>query len=209
MKKIISLILIAVLLFTICSCGKEKNREYDEEEVKAAAQDLIQKSKKLNEIFWGKGIPYVEDDSYKKGQYYPADPEYLSKIGMESVIEILSETEKVFSKSYTDSISRSVFSAKTGDYGMSGYTRYYQGIEVIMVYTRYSPLLTDEVTYLVDQITVIGSKGEKVIVKVPVKVTRGDVSQTREIEVDLIEEENGWRIDSPTYTVYRSDETSK
>ena len=87
---------------------------------------------------------------------------------------------------------------------MAGYTRYYQGEEVIMVYAKYNPLLVDTVEYYCDRITVVGSKGDIVTVKVPIKVTRGDLTQEREIEVDLIEEENGWRIDSPTYAGYRA-----
>lgn len=54
MKKIISLITLIALLCSLISCG-EKNREYDENEVKLAAEALIRKSADLNRIFWGEG----------------------------------------------------------------------------------------------------------------------------------------------------------
>ena len=201
MKRIISLVLLTVLLLLFVSCG-EKNRSYDESEVKAAAENLILKSKQLNDIFWGAGIPYYEDDNYANGQYYPADPVYLNKLGVSTVDDILELTVEVFSKGYSVSIYGSIFSSMTGENGMVGYTRYYQGTECIMVYTKYKPLLCDDVEYITSDITVIGSKGETVIVRVPVKVTRDGIAQDNTIEVSLVEEEDGWRIDSPTYVAF-------
>ncbi len=206
MKRLVILVLAAALL--LVGCGTD-NREYDEDEVKIAAARLIKQSQELNDIFWGTGIAYIEDGGYKNGYYYPADPVALRDLGYETVEDILVETAKVFSAAYTESIAASVFSAKVGDYSMMGYTRYYQEIDVIMVYTIYEPLLKDEVEYMYDQITVLGSEAEKVIVEIPIKVTRGELSQTRNITVDLVEEENGWRIDSPTYASYREKEVPK
>ena len=206
MKRIVSaLLLVAVLLFA-SSCA-DQNRSYDEAEVKAAAELLIRKSKKLNEVFWGSGIPYVEDDSKKIGPYYPADPNAASELGVKTVDDILAQTLEVFSRKYSESIYDSVFSSKTGEVGMSGYTRYYQNDDTIMVYKNYNPLLVDEVQYLYDSISVLGSKGEKIIVKITVNVTRGEDTQTRDIEISLVEEKNGWRIDSPTYASYRASQS--
>lgn len=202
MKRIVSLILAVAILLLLVSCGGEKNRSYDEAEVKAAAEGLILKSAKLNEIFWGEGIPYIEDDNYKNGQYYPADFIYLKKMDVETVDDIMEMTLEVFTKGYATSIYSSIFSSQVGESGMVGYTRYYQGTECIMVYTKYKPLLLDSVEYICSGIEVLGSSGEVVTVKIPIKVTRDGTSQEREIEVDLIEEEGGWRIDSPTYAVY-------
>jgi len=186
MKKILSLILAALLLLSLLSCGKDKNRSYDEAEVKAAAQELIKKSERLNKIFWGEGIPYVEEYGYTG--YYPADPIYLIEHGFFTVDDLKKDAEKVFSTDYCISIQTSVFSSSAGDFGMTGYTRYYQGTDTIMVYKKYKPLLTDTVIYDYSNISVIGSKGEIVTVSIPIKVTRGDLSRDRVINVNLIEE---------------------
>ena len=205
MKKVFSILIILATLLLASSCG-DKNRKYDEAEVKAAAEVLIRKSKKLNDVFWGAGIPYVEDDSYKNGPYYPADLKALSELGVKTVDDIMEKTCEVFSKEYSDSIYESVFMAKAGDYGMAGYTRYYQDVDIIMVYTRYTPLLVDEIEYLYDSISVLGSKGDIVTVKITVNVTRDGDTQTRDIKINLVEEKSGWRIDSPTYAGYRTAE---
>ena len=201
-KKILSLLLAVLLLLSLLSCG-DKNRSYDEAEVKAAAEELIKKSERLNKIFWGEGIPYVEEYGYTG--YYPADPIYLMENGFLTVDDLKEDAEKVFSTDYCISIRTSVFSSSAGDYGMVGYVRYYQGTDTIMVYKKYKPLLTDTVEYDYSNISVIGSKGEIVTVNIPIKVTRGNLSQERVIKIDLVEEKDGWRIDSPTYASYRAE----
>ena len=201
MKRIVSLTLAVAILLLLVSCGKEKNRSYDEAEVKEAADLLIWKSAELNEIFWGEGIPY-EEYGYNSGIYYSADPIFLKKLGAYTVEEIIEKTQEVFSKDYTANIYASIFSSQVGENSMLGYTRYYQGEECIMVNSRYNSLITDSIDYITSEIEVVGSKGDIVIVKVPIKVTRDGNTQERTIEVNLVEEEGGWRIDSPTYAVY-------
>ena len=94
MKKIISLVLAVVFLLLLASCGAEKNRSYDEAEVKTAAEELIRKTERLNEIFWGKGIPYVEEYGYTG--YYPADPIYLVEHGFLTVDDLKKIQRKFF-----------------------------------------------------------------------------------------------------------------
>ena len=97
MKKIIALILVALTLLFTVSCGDE-NRTYNEEDVKDAAVELLPKSGRLNTLFWGSGIRYVEDDNYKEGIYYPADQVHLNELAYDSVDSILRSAKKVFSE---------------------------------------------------------------------------------------------------------------
>ena len=103
MKKILSLILAALLLLSLLSCGKDKNRSYDEAEVKAAAQELIKKSERLNKIFWGEGIPYVEEYGYTG--YYPADPIYLMENGFLTVDDLKEDAEKVLKSAEANAVN--------------------------------------------------------------------------------------------------------
>lgn len=201
MKKLISIILAVSLLIFLVSCGGENNRSYDEAIVKAEAEKLIIRASKLNDVFWGDGIAYDEEGE-ANGVYYPADKKYLSALGASTVAEIVVMASEVFSEGYIASIYSSVFSSQSGDFAMAGYARYYQGKDTIMVYSKYNPLLTDFVEYITSDIEVLYSKGEIVTVKVPIKVTRDGAVQSREIKVNLIEEKDGWRIDSPTYAVF-------
>ena len=213
MKKAVSLILIFIILLSVTSCG---DREYDENTVLTEAKRLIPETVMLNDIFWGKGIDYVKDESTASGYYYMADPIYLKIAGFETVDEIKDMTRLVFSSSYCESIFSAVFSSISDTDGIQGLTRYYQKYsdlemkepECIMVYSRAIVLLSDEVEYLYDTMKVVGSVKETVYVTLSVKVTRGEKSQIREIKVGLIEEENiGWRIDTPTYITYYEEPT--
>lgn len=205
-KILISVILVTAAVFSVTSC----DRKYNEEEVLEAAKALIEDSKKFNLIYWGEGIPYVRDESSSNGYYYPANPIEVKKMGFETVEELKEITGEVFSESYCKSIFSSALSSYGDEDGIYGLTRYYQKYsdaymtepECIMVYSRATVFLTDEVEYLYDTMVVTGSKKETVYVKLSVNVTRDDKTQTREMKVGLCEEASGWRLDTPTYITY-------
>ena len=209
MKRIVSLIIVFGLLCSLVSC-KEKNREYDENEVKLAAESLIRKSADLNNIFWGEGIGYISDADYSFGYYYPADIFSLSSYGIETIDDLKEKTKKVFSSSYSENIFSTVLSSLSDGEEIYGFARYYQKYsdaqnkepECIMVYSKSIVLLKDEVSYNFDTLKVIGSKKQTVYVTLSVNVKRGEQTQTRDLRVGLVEEEAGWRIDTPTYMSY-------
>jgi hypothetical protein len=202
MRRLLSAILVIATLLCLVSCG-EKNREYDESEVLYAAERLIRRSKTLNGIYWGEGIRYYEDAAFSNGAYYPADPEHLLELGIETVDDLKELTRKTFSAEYSESIFRSKLSSMRED-EYFGYARYYQGIDRIMVYSDAVSFLDDEVNYLYETLAATGSKGETVFVKLSVEISDGVNTQTRELEVGLVEEEDGWKIDTPTYMSYQN-----
>lgn len=209
MKRIVSLIIVFGLLCSLVSC-KEKNREYDENEVKITAESLIRKSAELNYIFWGEGIGYINDSSYSVGYYYPADTFSLLSYGIETIDDLKEKAKKVFSLSYSENIFSTVFSSLGDEDEIYGFARYYQKYsdaenkepECIMVYSKALVLLKDEVSYDFDTLQVVGSKKQTVYVTLSVNVKRGENTQRRELKVGLVEEEGGWRIDTPTYMSY-------
>ena len=202
MKKLLAFILvIATLLFAV-SC-EDENRKYNEEDIKDAAETLLPKTKRLNDIFWGSGIRYVEDDNYKEGKYYPADPIHLSELGYESVDGILRATKKVFSEGIYNVIYSTIFTRSSMD---MDFVRYYQSEDRIMVNPDFKIELYDKVEYLTDTIKVLGSKGERVEISVDVKITQNETGETqiREKNFFLVEEEGEWKIDSFTYAKFMS-----
>ena len=93
LMKIKAFLLTIVVIFSVFgtnSCKKEvKDRDYDEAQVLAAAKDLIQKSEKLNDIYYGYGIEADTGDiNNANGYYYPADVLSLEKFGVETVNDI-------------------------------------------------------------------------------------------------------------------------
>ena len=216
-------VLVVLTVFLIIGLGgldkkggltgnKIPNRKYDENEVKAAAGKLIEESIILNEIYWGKGIPYVDDPNLSNGAYHPADEIYLSKLGIVTLEDLKNKTRSVFSSEMCKSqIFGAILDSANNGIQIS-YVRYYQKFidensevpECIMVNKNYKYFLYDDVEYNYESIKVIGSRGNYVTVSIDCTATNDEgLSSKSTIEVDLIEESDGWKLATPTYSVYR------
>ena len=203
------IIVILTLNFTV-SCTK--NREYDEAEVTLAAKELLKKSEKLNYIYYGYGIEYEMNESEANGAYYRADSLSLERLGIQTVADI----ENLTYETYTSALSQTVISTKLNGGSLDeestvmNYARYYQKTnaldgsdECIMVYKLAEIYLTDETEYLYDTLRAVGSEGERVLIEVDVKVTNSEgKEQIQTLKFTLLEENNGWRINSPTYVKF-------
>ena len=218
--RILSLILSSLILLStvilLGSCkgsgntgggigGSVKDREYNEAEVLEAAEKLIKKSETLNDIYWGYGIPYVDDVNLSNGSYFPADEGYLAKIGISSLADLDEMTRSVFSDYICQWIKNSVLSSGGSGSNMyvSRYGESYDEPKYILVNKYHEVLLKDTVEYDYDSLKVVGAKGDLVTVSIKCKVTNEDNDTViKTIEVDLIEESDGWRLDTPTYVVY-------
>ncbi len=215
-KRILAVVLACALCAcALCGCGEEevKNREYNEEEVRSAARTLIEKSALLNEIYWGAGIPYKDDLNLASGKYFPADEIYLEKIGISTIEDLKNLTRGTFSDEMCSWVFSTLLSSISDGTTVAATARYAQmwggadgkTPEYILVYSETDYFLVDKVTYHLDTIKVLGSKGEKVNVEILVTVISSDEKNPpmdKTIDVSLIEEEDGWRLDSPTYTRY-------
>ena len=216
MKRIMSLILtLTMISLILISCG---DREYNENEVREAAGELIADSVLLNDIYFGDGIPYSEDKNTSDGVYYEAIYAYHSKMGFNTIAELRDFTRETFSDSFSDYVfSITLNNVQDGDKAII-LSRYYQKFsaadlktpEAIMVNSTWKPILIDEVDYDLESIKVLGSEGEIVKITVDATVKRsGYDPQKRTIEIDLIEEDDGWRLNTPTYLNYDTTNINK
>lgn len=208
-NKIFALVLcmtLILLLFTSCKNKKVKDREYNEAEVCAAAQLLIEKSKILNEIYYGAGIPYIEDES-DEGVYRVADPEYIEQLyqnyGIKDVETLKEKTREVFSEAGSNSIISSMLTNIAG----TSYARYYVAKKSgeLMVYTEAENYFknTAAVEYIYDGMYVSDVEGEYLTVTLKVKTTGTDGStNTKDFPVKLIEEASGYRLSGATYAAH-------
>ena len=211
MRRIITLILLLCISFTLVGCS---NIKYDENEVKTEAAKLISKSSVLDQLFWGKGIEYIPDLNYANGSYYMANPLSLLTYGVETVSDIEALASEVFSTRYAKSSLQSVFGSKDNENFVYVLVRYYQKYsdaekkypECIMVNSKYEPILTDEIEYLYDTIKVLNSDKERIYITIDVNVKRGDKTQNKTIDVALVIEDGKYKIDTPTYTAYTAEE---
>lgn len=215
-----ALVLIALIVWiVVANINKEdevENREYDKAEVEAAASILLEESKLLNYIYWGEGIPYVDDKNLSSGSYYPADDAYLDSIGIKTIDELKTLTEKTYSDSMCKWIYSTVLSSVYSDSSVAGLARYEQvwggknndEPEYIRVYSEANYWLVDEVEYHTS-VEALRSEGEIVYVMVLAKVTNpeGKVMNVN-LEIGLVEEEDGWRLNTPTYAKYYEDYTT-
>lgn len=207
-RKILSLTLIAIMLlslFNFTSC----NRSYDEDEVIAATKILLKDAEMLNKVYYGSGIEYFDSDE-EKGYYRKANVNHLEKLGFFTIEELMTLTEKTFSDEYSELLYTTILSALNDNTAIVSPARYYQAYDEktglpthIMVYSAFEPMFKDSVVYDYDSIRVERSKKERVHVKVDVAVTNGEgKSQHVTITVMLVEEDDGWKIDNPTYANY-------
>ena len=119
-RKLSILILSCVLLLPgLFSCGRV---EYTDEELLAAAKELIPQSLELNEIYFGEGLP-ISDDRETVERFYAAfnkavdsDVKSLNyhpvakDCGYESIDDIKSATALVFSPDYCNYLYELAFS---------------------------------------------------------------------------------------------------
>ena len=205
MRKIIALVLISVTLISLVSC--ERDREYDEKEVLDATRELLSASVPLNEIYFGKGLDFLADG--ESGIYKVASSESLEKYGISTIEDIKTKTLLVFSDSIAETMFNSVFSSISDDDVIVYYSRYYQAYDDennptdIMVNSEYEYFLTGSISYDLESISVLDVEGEviKLGVTADVSSESGKV-KTMSLTIRIIEEEDGWRLKSPSYAVY-------
>lgn len=214
------LVIVALVIWIIASNankGDEKsNREYDAAEVEAAAVKLLEESKLLNYIYWGEGIPYKDDKNLSSGSYYPADDIYLESIGIETIDDLKALTEKTYSKEMCETIYESILTSVYSDTGVVGLARYEQVYtgkdndipDYIRVYIEAKCWFEDTVEYH-PEVEALYSEGDVVYVQILAIVTNPEGKvMNKNLTIGLIEEEDGWRLNTPTYAKYYEEQTS-
>ena len=229
MKRILFIALIAafvgIIVWVIISGiikGNEPtkipDREYNEAEVSLAARELIEKSVLINEIFWYDGIPTTDDrDGLALKSYDRADKGYLESNGIKTLEDIKNLTRGVFSTQQSEYLFN-IFLTGGIDEAFTGIAHYIPETitdaetgkreEVGILVSRKRAVerivaIGEKTEFNYDSIKVICSEGERVKIEVECTVTTssGEV-QTRTQNMYLIEEDDGWRLDTFTKMTY-------
>lgn len=212
-------LLLCLCLFATClfSC-KERDREYNEKEVTAAAKELIEKSLILNKIYWGEGIAFIppEDGAEPRG-YRPVDPEALALLerdyGIKDLKTLKEKTRKIFSEAGYNWIVSTCLTNINSDDGVASYARYYQSVpseengmkQTLMVYANARNIFenTESVEYLYDNMKVSDVEGQVLTVSLRVKTVGKDKTEkTRTFFVRVIEEADGYRLHGASYATH-------
>ena len=207
LKRAIAILLVlAAALSMMTSC----DRSYDEEEVIAAAKELLPKAAVLNSVYYGNGI-YAEPSGYQNGSYYEADFLHLNKLGFTTIAELEALTMATFSAKYASSIiNYYLYPAPEGETYRT--VRYYQEYDLddptlpvrIMVYSRHKPIFDDRLTYHIETVKAVGSTKNIVNMTVEATIENADGEEKRvTIDFGLYEEKVGWRISSTCFVNYK------
>ena len=178
-KSLLSIALVIVMLFSLVSC--EKNVE--ENEAKELVKNLVSESCKLNEILYGEGLPYEENTSENKYAPVSIDAEYKTLFSLKEKIR------GVFTSSYSNSLIEYIFSYTPGVYGGGTYPRYEEQGGWLVVLKDYNVREITEYDYDTIEIKKIKRKE----IKATIKSTENET-----VEIVLIKEADGWRLDSAT-----------
>lgn len=208
-KAVLLTIVIIILSFGSVSCSND--RDYDEAEVISAAKELIKKAETVNEIYYGYGIRYDEFGMMGDNVYVEADLSSVNSFGIDTVSDIKALARECFTTDLSDiMISTVVSSVNDPDGNITSYARYIPKIDSsndreigILVNRNFKVLLTDKIEYDYDSVRVSGVDGETIFVKINLTVSTPEgKSQTKDIEIALLEQSDGFKLDSPTYARY-------
>lgn len=183
LKAFICLILISVFSLSFISC----NKKVTEDEAIKLVKEFLTESYELNEIYYGKGIDYEKNED---GVYDNIYSPVLKNQPYTTEAILRAKTEDVFSASLASSIIGYHFNLTQGIAGGANYPRYFTGSNgFLTVYRDYRVRDITEYDYSTIEIKKI--KGKEI--KATVVSTENEV-----VDVVLVLERNGWRLDSVT-----------
>lgn len=165
------------------SCARQSD-----EEAHAIACDLLERSYNLNVAYYGQGLPYNSEEQVEGNYYHVADDAPFRVRN-----DLIVETKAVFSENIATDLIK-IYIDGTSSYGVVVYARYITGYDgYLTVYKDYDYVVENVQKY--DTSTLEITKNSRKEIKATVKSIDGG----SEIELVLVYEVDGWRVDSPTY----------
>ena len=199
MKRILSLLLASVLLFSLAYCG---GSGLSDDEIRDVYADLIEQSYLLNDVYYGDGLPFVNDPetmatlagAISRFSYMPVD----QSAPLTSEKQIREATLAVFSQPMCDHLFTLAFEGmSTGDDETVVYARYIEQNEILTVRID----LADEAlplgrVYDLDSMDILNQNGSRIVASFATSV---DGKPSVNVKLTLVNTPDGWRLDSPTY----------
>ena len=201
------------LLLALCALSSCSHK-HTADELRPVLAELLPKAAEINEIYFGAGLPTTRDENAVRAfyetfdtdiaaiSYTPVDP----KCGYASVDDIRAATLEVFTDSYAETLFDRAFTGISDTFD-EGKSTEYRATALYAMYLEQDGFLTKRVdvgmdsiplgrTYDLDSLTVLRENSAGVEVRLSSFV---DGEPSVDVELWLVEGENGWRLDSPTY----------
>ena len=197
--KILCLLLILATTATaFVGCARESDEEF-----LAIAESLLQKSIAVNEICFGEGLAYGDEDGYVTSGYVEATRASREKYGINTVEEMKARIDEIYSIATCDYIDTVIFNPVKQDNAFASYRRYFDAMDgeggvALMVKKDYEPTAYGKVTY--ENLQIESHSRARATILVDIHVTDGENSRTYEgVSLDMRFEGDGWRFDTVTY----------
>ncbi len=192
------LLFLSILLCILPSCSKHPPAL---EEIYDPAVALIEASFVINDIAFGQGLPvWALDSSYAvQMNIYHNRPNYVQITpysDFQSVEQIKQRMEAVYSEDYVTSLYAPLFDGYAYEEGAM-ISQYHEDSTRMYQRRDYDPLLEGQRIYDYSTMRVVdGDKGYAVIA---IDTHLEHEEKILTVELSLVLEENGWRLDTPTY----------
>ncbi len=203
-KRILSFVLASLLLITALLCTSSCTWGAPElEEIRDRVIYLVEGSRELNVIFFGKGLPvYDREDilSEKKGVYY--DDEYTShnRVTEDSdyitVEQMKIAAERIYSQDYLSAIYETAFEGVLSS--GSSYLRFYDSGEWLYQNKNATEFALTERIYDYSTLEII-TPSDSEYINLTVDSYTLDNKAIKSVKLSLVYERGNWYLDSPTY----------
>ena len=200
--KIIAVALLCIFTFGLTGCTKKLSRD----EATAKVSELVEASYEINEIVFGNGLEYIETEESKNTRYALV----LENDKYNSISDISNAIDRIFSEDYGKVLKTTAFDGQGGAVdGTKVPERYIENEQGFLVLKN--DIVLDGMVSVEGEKQKISYFGFKVnkydtetieIKKISRRFIEAYITSENGEEtilVTLILEENGWRIDSPTY----------
>ena len=205
MKRLI--LLAAALLAVICAFTACGDNGLSDGEIRELYRDLVGKSYALNDVYYGDGLPYTEDQAILEEllgfspdenglvlNYFPVTGDAV----FQSEAEIRAATAKIFSPEMCEMLYEIAFSGvSTEDESKVAFARDLQQGDYLTVRADLAESAVDVGrTYNFDIITVLVNEADRIRASFAIEV---DGKPSVNVRITLVKTADGWRLDSPTY----------
>ena len=198
-KIVVFLLLLSLTVGSVSGCKKQS-----EEEFLATAALLLEKSIAVNELCFGEGLSYGDEDGYATGSYEEATVASREEYGVNTVEDIKALVAEVYSISMVDYIDKVIFNPVKEENTFVTYRRYFDAMDgtgnvALMVKKDCAPLAVGKVSYSNLRIEDHGSKRATVLVDIT--VSKGEESRTdKDVSLNMRREDGAWKFDTATYS---------
>ena len=206
MKTFIKTVLFAVFVlsvFTLSACGKSG---LSADEIRETYKELVEASYVLNEIYYGEGLPYIEDEDAVAALHGLAEGTDVSvhympvskEAPFQTESEIREATAAIFSPAVCETMYEIAFTGvSTEDESMIAFARYIEQDAFLTVRIDLAETaLRVGRTYDFSAMTVVADEPDRITASFPSFL---DGKKSVNVKITMIKTADGWRLDSPTY----------